>query len=72
MLIEKIDREELVETLEKPIEQDPLKKLAQIFSHNEQDDSHVQHNETINPSTLLSLDFFQEMEREYKSRSQKE
>ena len=68
-MIEKIDREELIEQLERPIESDALKKLAQIFSHNDQDESHLQHNETLNPSTLLSLDFFQKMEREYKIRS---
>ncbi len=31
MLIENIDRAELREALEKPIDVDPLKKLVQIF-----------------------------------------
>ena len=61
MIIENIDREELMEQLEKPLETDPLKKLTEIFTQ-EADDSHIQHNETLNPNTLLSLDFFSRME----------
>ena len=64
MIIENIDREELMEQLEKPLETDPLKKLTEIFTQ-EADDSHIQHNETLNPNTLLSLDFFQKMEQLY-------
>ena len=32
MVIENINKQELIDALEKPIEQDPLKKLAYIFS----------------------------------------
>jgi hypothetical protein len=32
MIIENIDKEELMEQLEKPLETDPLKKLTEIFT----------------------------------------
>jgi hypothetical protein len=37
LLVENIDRRELKECLEKPIETDPLRKLAYIFSHEPED-----------------------------------
>ena len=37
LLIENIDRKELQDCLEKPIDTDPLKKLAYIFSHEPED-----------------------------------
>ena len=63
MIIENINKNDLIAQLETPIDNDPLKKLAYIFSQ-ENDDSQVQ-NETNNGSTLLSLEYFIEMEEEY-------
>lgn len=66
MIMENINKEDLISSLERPIEVDPLRKLAQIFSQ-ENDDSQLQ-NETANASLLLNLDFYVEMEDEYKRR----
>lgn len=71
MIIENIDKEELMEQLEKPLETDPLKKLTEIFTQ-EADESHIQHNETLNPNTLLSLDFFSRMEKLYSQKYEEE
>jgi len=67
LLIENIDKEDLIDSLERPLDTDPLKKLAYIFSHEPEEPAGA-HNETMNPSTLLSLDFFSKMERAFKSR----
>lgn len=63
MLIENINKQELIVSLERPIETDPLRKLAYIFSQDNGDSD--LHNDTINASTLLSLNYFIEMEDEH-------
>jgi phosphopantetheine adenylyltransferase len=63
LLISNIDRKELQDVLEKPIDTDPLKKLAFIFSHEAED---LQVNESMNPNILLSLDFFTKIEQSFR------
>jgi len=56
-MIQNIDKQELIEQLEKPIEVDPLKKLAIIFSQENLEESFNKINES-GPQFILSLDFF--------------
>lgn len=63
LVIANIDRAELIATLEKPIDIDPLKKLAQILQHDVEDSALI--NETLNDSSLLNLNFYVKCEIMY-------
>jgi hypothetical protein len=67
LVIENIDRRDLIATLEKPIEVDPLKKLSQILAHEGMEDSALI-NDTLNDSNLLNLNFYVKVEIGYNRR----
>lgn len=57
LIIKNINVQDLIRSLDKPIDIDPLKKLAHIFSQDNVEESFNQMNDSSS-QTILSLDFF--------------